>query len=178
MRILLNLNPPAILQRREQASRRRAVLGIPLIAAGAIAVVYVLLVSVAARSRAAARETEALLVPLRPAAVRLSQLQAETEELESRRMRLQSIFGRPGTLSILLDDVSRFVPRNVWLQSLAVEGSTVSLTGSTTDLSAVALFATTLAQSRVLAGVEMRSIQQVVAGERMVTQFQLTGRLK
>lgn len=178
MRILLNLNPPAVVQRREQASQRRVVLGIPLIAAGAIVVVYVLLVSLAARSRAAARETEALLVPLRPAAVRLSQLQAETEELESRRMRLQSIFGRPGTLSILLDDVSRLVPKNVWLQSLAVEGSTVSLTGSTTDLSAVALFATTLAQSRVLAGVEMRSIQQVVAGERMVTQFQLTGRLK
>lgn len=178
MRILLNLNPPAIVQRRNQVSRRRVVLGIPLIAAGAIVVVYLLLVSMAARARAAARETETLLVPLRPAAVRLSQLQAETEELESRRMRLQSIFGRPGTLSILLDDVSRLVPKNVWLQSLAVEGSTVSLTGSTTDLSGVALFATTLAQSRVLAGVEMRSIQQVVAGERMVTQFQLTGRLK
>lgn len=178
MRILLNLNPPAIVQRRDQVTRRRMVLGIPLIAAGAIVLIYVLLVSVAARARAGARETEALLVPLRPAAVRLAQLQAETEELESRRMRLQSIFGRPGTLSILLDDVSRLVPRNVWLQSLAVEGSMVSLTGSTTDLSAVALFATTLAQSRVLAGVEMRSIQQAVAGERMVTQFQLTGRLK
>lgn len=178
MRILLNLNPPAIVQRRDQVTRRRMVLGIPLIALGAVVVIYLVLVSVAGRARAAARETEALLVPLRPAAVRLSQLQTETEELESRRIRLQSIFGRPGTLSILLDDVSRLVPRNVWLQSLAVEGSTVSLTGSTTDLSAVALFATTLAQSRVLTGVEMRSIQQVVAGERMVTQFQLIGRLK
>ncbi|MDP3766618.1 MAG: hypothetical protein Q8S13_01255, partial [Dehalococcoidia bacterium] len=92
MRILLNLNPPAIVQRRDQVTRRRMVLGIPLIAAGAIVLIYVLLVSVAARARAGARETEALLVPLRPAAVRLAQLQAETEELESRRMRLQSIF--------------------------------------------------------------------------------------
>ncbi|MGH2398300.1 MAG: PilN domain-containing protein [bacterium] len=178
MRILLNLNPPVIAQRRGRTSQRRMILGIPVIAAGAIVLVYVLLISVAGRSRAVARETETLLVPLRPAAVRLSQLQAETEELERRRMQLQSVIGRPGTLSILLEDVSRLVPKNVWLQSLAVEGSTVTLSGSTTDLSAIALFATTLARSRVLAGVEMRSIQQGVAGERMVTQFQLSARLK
>lgn len=178
MRILLNLNPPLVVQRRAQATRRRALLGIPVVVGAAVFLIYVMLMSTAARARATARETETLLIPLRPAAIRLSQLQAEAEELESRRMKLESILGRPGILSILLDDVSRLVPKNVWLQSLSVEGPIVTISGSTTDLSAVALFTTTLGQSSALTGVEMRSIQQGVAGERMVTQFQLTGRLK
>lgn len=178
MRILLNLNPPLLVQRRAQASRRRALVGIPAIAGAAVFLIYVMLMSAAGRARASARETEGLLIPLRPAAVRLSQLQAEAEDFESRRARLQSILGRPGVLSILLDDVSRLVPRNVWLQSLSVEGPLVTIAGSTTDLSAVALFTTMLGQSQALTGVEMRSIQQGDAGERMVTQFQLTGRLK
>jgi len=78
----------------------------------------------------------------------------------------------------LLDDVGRLIPRNAWLQTVVVEGTSVTLTGSTTDLSSVALFATSLARSGVLSAVEMRSIQQVVAGNRLVTQFQLAARLR
>jgi len=178
MQIVLNLVPPSVLERRERAARRRALVGVPLLAAAVIALVYALLAYQAAQVRAGARETEALLVPLRPAAVRLSQLQAETEELEGRRQRLRAAFGAPGTLSVLLEDISRLIPTTAWLQSLAVEGRTVTLTGSTTDLSAVALFATTLTRSRVVAAVEMRSIQQAAVGDRMVTQFQLVARIR
>ncbi len=178
MKIELTLLPQVVLQRRERAARRRVLFGVPLITGIAIAVIYVLLAQQAAQSRHEARETERLLVPLRPAAVRLAQLQAETDDLEARRERIQAVVGRTGTLSILLDDIGRLIPKNAWLQSVVIEGASVTLTGSTTDLSSVALFATSLARSGVLSAVEMRSIQQVVAGDRLVTQFQLAARLR
>jgi|GEM_PF-3588486 len=178
MKIELTLMPAAVLQRRERTARRRVLLGIPLAAAAVVAVVYALLAQQAGQARAAARETERLLVPLRPAAVRLAQLETETRELEARRERIQALVGRPGALSVLLEDFSRLIPRNAWLQSVVVEGASVTIVGSTTDLSSVGLFATTLARSRVLSGVEMRSIQQVQMGTRLVTQFHLAARLR
>ncbi|HEU5297870.1 MAG TPA: PilN domain-containing protein [bacterium] len=178
MKIELTLLPQAVLERRERGARRRLLLGVPLITGLAVAVIFVLLAQQATQSRRDARETERLLVPLRPAAVRLAQLQAETEDLEARRERIQAVMGRTGAHSALLDDIGRFIPRNAWLQSVVVEGTAVTLTGATTDLSSVALFATTLAGSRVLTAVEMRSIQQVVAGNRLVTQFQVAARLR
>ena len=178
MKIELTLLPQVVLQRGERAARRRVLFGVPVVTGIAIAVIYVLLAQQAAQSRHQASETERLLVPLRPAAVRLAQLQAETEDLEARRERIQAVVGRIGTLSVLMDDIGRLIPKNAWLQSVVVEGRTVTLTGSTTDLSAVALFATSLARSGVLSGVEMRSIQQVVAADRLVTRFQLAARLR
>lgn len=178
MKIELSLLPQTVQQRRERTARRRLLLGVPLITGLAVAVIYVLLAQQAAQARRDAAETERLLVPLRPAAVRLAQLQAETEDLEARRERIQAVVGRTGAHAALLDDVARFIPHNAWLQSVVVEGAAVTLTGATTDLSSVALFATTLSGSSVLTAVEMRSIQQVAAGSRLVTQFQITARLR
>jgi Tfp pilus assembly protein PilN len=178
MRIDLTLLPPSVLRNRERSARRRLLFGLPLVTGIAVAVVYVLLAQQAAQSRSEARETERLLAPLRPAAVRLAQLQAETDDLEARRDRIRAVVGRAGAHAALLDDIGRLIPRNAWLQSLVVEGNRVTLTGATTDLSSVALFTVMLGRSSVLTGVEMRSIQQVVASDRLVTQFQLSGRLR
>ena len=178
MKIELTLMPQAVLLRRERSVRRRILFGAPLVTGIAIAVLYVLLAQQASEARRDASETERLLVPLRPAAVRLAQLQAETEDLEARWERIKAVIGRTGAHSVLLDDLSRLIPRNAWLQSVVVEGRVVTLTGATTDLSSVALFATTLERSAVLTAVEMRSIQQVAAGSRLVTQFQIAARLR
>lgn len=178
MKIELTLLPPSVLRSRERSARRRLLFGLPLVTGAALAVVYVLLAQQAAQSRSEARETERLLVPLRPAAVRLAQMQAETDDLEARRDRIRAVVGRTGAHSALLDDIGRSIPRNAWLQSVVVEGNRVMLTGATTDLSSVALFTIMLSRSSVLAGVEMRSIQQVAAADRLVTQFQIVGRLR
>lgn len=178
MRIELTLLPQAVLRSRERQARRRLLFGLPLATGVAVAVVYVLLAQQAAQSRGEARETERLLAPLRPAAVRLAQLQAETDDLEARRDRIRAVMGRTGAHSALLDDIGRFIPRNAWLQSVVVEGNRVTLTGATTDLSSVAVFTVMLGRSSVLTAVEMRSIQQVAAANRLVTQFQLAGRLR
>jgi len=178
MRIELTLMPPAILQRRERTARRRALLGVPLLAVGVVAVAYGLLAQQAWQARADARETEEFLKTLRPVAVRLAQLAAETEDLEARRARIRTVVGPTGRLSSLLEDLSLLIPRNAWLQSVVVEGTTVTIVGSATDLPAVGLFAATLARSRVLTDVEMRSIRQTQIGTRSVTQFQLAARLR
>ncbi|MDQ7843060.1 MAG: PilN domain-containing protein [Armatimonadota bacterium] len=170
--------PPAVLQRRERTARRRVLLGVPLAAAVVVAVTYGLLAQQAMQARAVSRETEEFLKTLRPVAVRLAQLQAETEALEARRARVRALVGRPGLLSSLLEDLGRLIPRNAWLQSVVVEGTTVTIVGSATDLSAVGLFAATLPRSRVLADVQIRSVRQTQIGTRTVTQFQLAARLR
>src|SRR3972149_11066827 len=105
MKIELTLLPQVVLQRRERAARRRVLFGVPLVTGISIAVIYVLLAQQAAQSRHQASETERLLVPLRPAAVRLAQLQAGTEDLQARRERGQAGGGRLGALSRLVDEM-------------------------------------------------------------------------
>lgn len=178
MRLLLTLLPPSVAARRERAARKRVWLGIPLAAAALIIGVYLLLAMEASQARAAARETERLLIPLRPLAVRLSQLQAETEELEARRRQLQGLVGGPRALSILLEDVARSVPPEVWLTSLVIEGPAVSIAGTALSLGSVAHLAAALPASRVLTDVRMVSVQQAAVGNTFVTQFRLTARVR
>ncbi|HXF81623.1 MAG TPA: PilN domain-containing protein [bacterium] len=178
MKIELTLLPQAVVQRRERASRRRLLIGVPLVTGLLVAVVYVVLAQQVAAARREAGETERLLAPLRPVAVRLGQLQAEADDLEARRERLQAVIGRTGVHSALLDELARTIPRNAWLHAVVVEGAGVTITGAATDLSSAARFAAALGASPLLRGVELRSIQQVAVRDRLVTQFQIAARLR
>lgn len=178
MRIELNLIPEAVLLRRERAARRRILVGVPLVAVLLLAAMYVVLRTQETQARQAASAIEAQLVPLRPAAARLGQLENEIEELTARRQQWQAVLGHPRDLSSLLQDVSRLIPQDVWLQSLRVEGDAVSLTGHALALRSVAQFAVTLAQSPRLDQVQVRGVQQVGFGTQQVTQFEMTARLR
>ena len=65
MRIRLSLVPGPVVRRQELASRRKALLLIPLLAIASVAVFYVLLVNDARRAREVIRDTESRLAPLR-----------------------------------------------------------------------------------------------------------------
>lgn len=178
MRLALYLIPEAVLLRREQASRRRIVVGVPLVAVLVLVGLYTLLHTQERQARAAAKAIEAQLAPLRPAAARLGRLESETDELTARRQQLQAALGRPRQLSGLLQDLGRLIPDGVWLQSLRVEGDAVSLTGRALTIRPVAQFVVTLGESSWLEGIQVRGIQQTAIGAQQVTQFEMTARLR
>src|SRR2546427_3638052 len=94
MRIRLSLVPGPVVRQQELASRRRALLLIPLLAIVGAAVFYVLLVNDARRAREVIRDTESRLAPLRPTAAQVGQLQAEIADLAQRRQALVGAAGR------------------------------------------------------------------------------------
>src|SRR2546427_632904 len=85
MRIRLSLVPGPVVRQQELASRRRALLLIPLLAIVGAAVFYVLLVNDTRRAREVIRDTESRLAPLRLTAAQVGQLQAEIPDLAHRR---------------------------------------------------------------------------------------------
>ncbi|SRR5713226_7788237 len=179
MRIGLNLVPATILRRRDQAVQRRTVIVIPVLIIAGVVALFGALVTQERRAAQKARELEQQLVQLRPLVIYLSELQAETTELEQRQQTLRTITGqRQVRLSPLLAEISRLIPQDVWLQSLIVDAGGVTLAGNALDLRSVALFAATLNRSAVVDQVKLQSLQQVSAGRRAITQFQMAARLK
>ena len=94
MRTRLSLVPAAVLRQQEVASRRRALLLIPLLAIVGAAVLYVLIVNDARRAREVTRDYESRLAPLRPTVAQVSQLQGEINDLAQRRQALVGAAGR------------------------------------------------------------------------------------
>ena len=179
MRIELNLVPASVLRRREQANRRRAVVGVPVLIVAGVAGLYGLLLVQEQQAKDAARDAESRLEGVRSRAVRVSQLQAEIAEFEQGRRALVALAGRPQPrLYPLLGEVSRLIPRDVWLQSLTVEAGGMILTGNALQLRSVAVFAATLAESAFFDQIKVQNLQQIAAGRRAITQFQITLRLK
>src|SRR5713226_3340394 len=130
MRIELNLVPAALLRRREGAGRRRALVAVAVLPIAGVAVLYALLVIDARQAREASRDYDARLALVRPVAVEVSQLEAETADLEQRQQRLRGLIGqRQPRLAPLLADISRFVPPDVWLQSLTIDAGMLTLAG-------------------------------------------------
>ncbi len=178
MRIGLNLVPAALLRRREGAGRRRALVAVAVLPVAGVAVLYALLVIDARQAREASRDYDARLALVRPVAVEVSQLEAETADLEQRQQRLRGLIGqRQPRLAPLLADISRFVPPDVWLQSLTIDAGVLTLAGNGLHLRSVAVFAANLAESPLLDQVKVAGLQQV-EGVQTVTQFQMTARLK
>lgn len=179
MRIQLSLVPKPVLQQQELATRRRALLLIPLLAIVGAAVLYVLLVNDARRARDVARDYESRLVLVRPAAAQVSRLQGEIADLAQRRQALLGAAGRAQLqLSPLLTEISQIIPQDAWLQTLTLEGDTLTLAGSALQLRSVGLFTGGLEHSPRLEQVKVRNLQQVQANLRSITQFQITARLK
>jgi len=179
MRIRLSLVPGPVVRRQELASRRKALLLIPLLAIASVAVFYVLLVNDARRAREVIRDTESRLAPLRPTATQVGQLQAEIADLAQRRQALLGAAGRGQLqLSPLLTEISQVIPQDAWLQTLAVDAGTLTMTGSALQLRSVGQFVGGLEQSQQLEQVKVQNLQQVQAGSRSITQFQITARLK
>src|SRR2546427_12628442 len=111
MRIRLSLVPGPVVRQQELASRRRALLLIPLLAIVGAAVFYVLLVNDARRAREVIRDTESRLAPLRPTAAQVGQLQAEIADLAQRRQALVGAAGRgAGPLSPPLAESQPAIP--------------------------------------------------------------------
>jgi Tfp pilus assembly protein PilN len=178
MRIELNLVPAALLRKREGAGRRRALVAVAVLPIAGVGVLYALLVIDARQAREASRVYDAQLALVRPVAIEVSQIEAETAELEQRQQRLRGLAGqRQPRLSPLLADISRFVPPDVWLQSLTIDAGMLTLAGNGFRLRSVAVFAANLGESSLLDQVKVVGLQQV-EGVQTVTQFQLTARLK
>lgn len=178
MRIVLNLIPDSVLRQRETTARRRVLVGVPLIGAAVLVALYGLLVAQETQARQAVRESEARLAQSRPRVIQLTQLQSEVEEFNSRRQELERLLGQQQGLSAVLEEISRLIPKDAWLLSLRMEGGTLTAAGIAMDLRSVAQFADGLTRSRVLDQVQVHSLQQAVAGSQLVTQFQLSARLK
>lgn len=177
MRIRLNLTPQTVLRLRETAGRRRTLLAVPVIAALVVASVYGFRVWQERQARQAIRQADEQISPVGDIARRLGGLLNEIQTFDSRRQEIQAFLAQQRTLSVLLEDVSRLIPQNVWLQSLKVEGETLTISGSALDRVSVAQFTISLSRSRVLGQVQLRSLQQGATGARS-TQFLLTARLR
>jgi Tfp pilus assembly protein PilN len=179
MRIRLSLVPGPVLRQQELASRRRALLLIPLLAIVGAAVFYVLLVNDARRAREVVRDTESRLAPLRPTVAQVSQLEAEITDLQQRRQALIGAAGRAQLqLSPLLTEISQIIPQDAWLYTLTVDAGTLTMTGGTLQLRSVGQFVGGLEQSGRLDQVKVQNLQQVQTDLRSITQFQITARLK
>ena len=177
MHTKLTLMPQAVLRRREFAARRRVLVGVPLIALAIVALLYVLLVQQVAQARRTAKDVEKQLAPLRPVAAHLTQLQTEIEEFGRRQQDIQGLL-QHRRWSALLEDISRLIPRDVWLQSLALQVGTVTVSGSTRDLRSAAQFARSLERSAAVAQVQIQALREVRSGAEDITEFQLVVRLK
>ncbi len=178
MRIVLNLLPPSVLQRRRRAARRRVVVGLPLVALAAAAGAWALIQVSLQQARAAVEDIDRRLALVQPIAVEVVRLQAEITDLEERRRALAAVAGAHLPRTPVLDEVSRVIPQDVWLQSLVVDGATVAATGQSLALRSVAQFAASLEASPVFSGVRVHSLQQIPAGPRPVVQFRIDARLE
>jgi Tfp pilus assembly protein PilN len=178
MRIELNLVPGAVQRRREDVSRRRVILAVAVLPVVGLAALYGVLAIDARQAREASRAYDAQLALVRPVAIEVSQLEAEIADLEQRQQRLRGLAGqRQPRLSPMLAEVSRLIPRDVWLQSLTLETGAVTLAGNALHLRSVAVFAANLGGSPLVDQVRVSGLQQV-EGERTITQFQMTLRLR
>lgn len=179
MRIDLNLIPAAVLRQREQATQRRVVIVIPALIVVGVVAIFAALLAQERRAAEAGRQLDDQLRPIRPVFIYLSELQAETATLEHRQQALQTINGqRQVRLSPLLAEISQRVPQDAWLQSMSVDAGSVTLAGNALELRSVGLFAGALSGSPVIEQVRVLNLQQVAAGRRTITQFQITARLK
>lgn len=178
MRIHLNLVPLAIQRRREMARRRRALIGVPLVIVAVVAGLYLLLLGQEAQARRVSRETEELLIPLRPLGLRLAGLQSQTEEVERRRQEMLRVLQQQQRWSAVMDDVSRLIPQDAWLQSMTLEPGILTLSVAALQLRTVAQFVQSLAASPAVADVQVPALQQTQAGGRMIPQFTIRARLK
>lgn len=177
MRIVLNLLPAAVLRRRRQAARRWVLVGLPLLAVAAAAGTWAVIQVSLRQARAAVDDIDRRLAVVRPAAAEVLRLQAEIADLEERRRALAAVAGQQPSRARVLDEVSRVVPQDVWLQSFTVDGQTVAASGQSLTLRSVAQFAASLETSPIFAGVRVVSVQ-ALAGPRPVMQFRIDARLQ
>ncbi|MDR7400804.1 MAG: PilN domain-containing protein [Armatimonadota bacterium] len=178
MRIVLNLLPPSVVQRRRRAARRRVLIGLPLIGAAAAAGAWAVIQVSLHQARAAVEDVGRQLQVVQPIAVEVLRLQAEIADLEERRRALAALAGQQVPRTPVLDEISRTIPHDAWLQSLTIDGQTVSLGGQSLTLRSVAEFASSLEASPVFSGVRVASLQQVSAAPRPVVQFRIDARLE
>ncbi len=178
MRIGLNLVPAAIQRRREGVSRRRVLVAVAVAPVFGVAALYTVLVIDARQAQEASRDYDARITAVRPVAIEVSLLEGEIADLEQRQQRLRAFAGqRQSRLSPLLEEISRLVPTDVWLQSLTVDAGVITFAGNALHLRSVAVFAAHLDESPFLEQLRIVGLQEV-EGERTITQFQMTARLR
>jgi Tfp pilus assembly protein PilN len=176
MRAPPDLTPQSVMRTREAAGRRRALLAVAVVAAIVVVGLYAFLIWQERLAIQAVRQADRELAALGPGAVRLSQLVTEMQQFDTRRQELQVFVGQGRQLSLLLEDISRLIPVRAWLVTMQAEPGALTLAGNALDRVSVAQFSRTLATSRVLDQVQLRTLQQ--SGETPATQFQMTARLK
>ncbi len=178
MRIELNLVPAAVQRRREGVSRRRVIVAVAVLPVFGVAALYAVLVIDARQAQEASRDYDARITAVRPVAIEVSLLEGEIADLEQRQQRLRGLVGqRQPRLSPLLAEISRLVPTDVWLQTLTIDAGVVTFAGNALHLRSVAVFAAHLDESPFLDQLRVVGLQEV-EGERTITQFQMTARLR
>jgi len=76
----------------------------------------------------------------------------------------------------LLDELSRAIPKEVWIDSFKERGGNISISGQGLNEASVASFMRSLETSPYYQGVELSVIEQVSAGGRKLQKFSLTCR--
>lgn len=178
MRIRLNLIPERVLREREARSRRRVLFGIPLIGIALVVVLYLLLAAREGQANLIARNAEQFLAPLRSTAREVLEMQQETATLEQQREELTAVLRLRRQWTDLLLEVSRVIPQDAWLTSMAIDGSTMTVTGFSLTLRSVASFTQSLAFVSGVTQVNLQSIQQVAAAGESITRYQIAARLR
>ena len=177
MRITLNLMPAAIAARREARGRQRALVGIPVLIILAILVPYLILDQQTRAARSAAQEAEQQLIPLRPVATQLAQLQAETDEFRLREQNVRGLVQAVPRRSTLLQGLSGIIPQDMWFRSLSLAEDRLTLQGTALQRLSVARFAQDLARIGV-SEIQFQFLRQESAGATQLTTFQLTARVR
>jgi general secretion pathway protein L len=178
VRIVLNLLPASVLQRRRRAARRRLLVGLPLLAVAAAAGAWAVIGVSLQQARAAVEDIDRRLAVVQPVAAEVGRLQAEIADLEERRRALAAVAGQQVPRVPVLDEISRRIPQDAWLQSLLIDGGTVTAEGQALALRSVAQFAASLQASPVFSAVRVHSVQQVAAAGRPVVRFRVDARLE
>jgi len=179
MEISLNLLPPSLLLPREaQAKRRR----LALVIAGVILPILLVYLALNVRIsilRADIAQIDRLLTPLRPVTVQVHQLESDLEALHRREDTLSKLTHGVPHWSVILVQLSRVVPPNVWFTNLSLDSSDrLAIRGRALSQVAVSTLATRLADARLLTNVTLKFIREETRSPRRTFTFEIDGTLR
>lgn len=175
--IRINLLPQ---RRRRRLIPESGVVLVALLVIGALAASYAWETW---RNRRVAAETVEInrkLVVVRRQVAEVLALEAKIEDLKARETLLRSLEAREIPWSEMLIDLAERTPRDAWLGSAAVNGTSngaglaLLLQGSALSYTSVARFMTTLTGSPYYNDVDLQAAQRATLGTTPVVQFGLT----
>jgi type IV pilus assembly protein PilN len=180
--IRINLLPQEDRHVRRKLKLPRVSATVPYIAAAVVLAASVVLTSLQEiRERRLRHEIEATreeVRKLQPAIDKIDRLTEEREALNRRLAVIRELDRERFVRVRMLDDLSREVPKHMWLTSVAEADSThLSITGVTFSNLIVADLMTRLDRQPLFEGVDLLSTEKGLIDTRDVVKFQITSAL-